>query len=289
MKMKESFKIFGLLLGVLFIAGCGAQELELGIRNPATAVEAKELQERTASELGIPIKKDIALNKTTSMTFVLIPAGEFHMGSPKSEKGRDGDEGPVHYVKISKPFYMGKYEVTQLQYDGVMGKRKFFKYYFQGYNRPAEKTSLNHANAFLNQLTLRNGDLGLRFRLPTEAEWEYACRAGTTTPLYTGETISDKQANYKATKVYGNGVKGVYLMRTTDVGSYPPNAFGLFDMHGNVWEWCSDRYTKKYYRNSPTVDPVGGGDEPVRRGVLGIQNQKIVVQQTDIILSHGGI
>jgi formylglycine-generating enzyme required for sulfatase activity len=162
---------------------------------------------------------------------------------------------------------MGKYEVTQAQYDCLMGRRKYFTYYFQGYNRPVERTSLNHANNFLHELTLLYSESGLRFRLPTEAEWEYACRAGTTTPFYTGETINDKQANYKAKKVYGKGVKGAYLKRTTDVGSYPPNAFGLFDMHGNVWEWCNDMYMKKYYRSSPTADPVGGGgDEPVRRG-----------------------
>ena len=262
--MKESFKMFCLLLGVLFIAGCGAQELELGIRNPATAVEAKELQERTASELGIPIEKDIALNKTTSMTFVLIPAGEFHMGSPKSEKKRAADEWPLHHVKISKSFYMGKYEVTQAQYKAILGKLHK-KCKFEGDYLPVENINWNNAYICLRELSIKKR---MKFRLPTEAEWEYACRAGTTTPFNTGETISAEQANYDSRYIYGNGVSGGYMGMTTPVGSFPPNAFGLYDMNGNVWEWCSDFYDKEYYRHSKAVDPKGpaSGKTRVIRG-----------------------
>ena len=187
------------------------------------------------------------------------------MGSPESEKKRSKDEGPVHHVKISKPFYIGKYEVTQIQYQTIFNSTgKIF--YSRDYQNPADRVSLNQANRFAEELSLLYRKAGLRFRLPTEAEWEYACRAGTTTPFYTGETINSEQANYDGTEVYGNGVKGRYLERATVVGSYAPNAFGLYDMHGNVWEWCRDRYIKKFYQDSPSIDPMAGGDEPIRRG-----------------------
>jgi formylglycine-generating enzyme required for sulfatase activity len=97
----------------------------------------------------------------------------------------------------------------------------------------------------------------VEYRLPTEAEWEYACRAGTTTPFYTGATISRDKANYDGGFAYGNGAKGIYRGRTMRVGSFLPNGFGLYDMHGNVWEWCQDWYGENYYANSPTDDPKG--------------------------------
>ncbi len=109
---------------------------------------------------------------------------------------------------------------------------------------------------------------GKKYRLPTEAEWEYACRAGTTPPFYTGETIDTSQANYNGREVYGNGTKGVFRRRTIAVGGFPPNAFGLYDMHGNVWEWCQDWYASNYYSTSPAADPQGpsAGDHRVLRG-----------------------
>lgn len=243
------------------LVGCNEQtlhnnnDINLGSRRPATANEAIKLQKQTAAELGVPFEKSIDLGGGVKMEFVLIPAGEFYMGSPKSEKGRDGDEGPVHYVKISKPFYMGKYEVTQLQYRVVVGPGKAF--YFRGNNYPADKVSWNQANKFCGELFEH---AGLLARLPTEAEWEYACRAGTTTPFYTGATINPDQANYNGKKTYPNGVKGTYLRSTVEVGSYPPNPFGLYDMHGNVWEWCNDRYLDHYYKISLSIDPHGSGD-----------------------------
>ncbi|MGD0785554.1 MAG: formylglycine-generating enzyme family protein [Sedimentisphaerales bacterium] len=226
---------------------------------------ATQQQKMAAAKANLPLEKTIALGNDVTMVFVFIPAGEFEMGSPKSEKKRDKDEGPVHHVKISKPFYMGKYEVTQIQYQTIFhSTEKIF--YSKDFNNPADRVSFNQANRFAEELSLLYRKTGLRFRLPTEAEWEYACRAGTTTPFYTGETINSEQANYDATAVYGNGVKGKYMERAVAVGSYPPNPFGLYDMHGNVWEWCRDRYIKYFYQDSPAVDPMAGGDEPIRRG-----------------------
>lgn len=178
------------------------------------------------------------LGKGVTMKLVCIPAGTFMMGSPKSEKNRSSDESPQHAVTISKPFYMGACEVTQEQYQAVMGKNPSN---FKGANNPVEQVSWNDAVAFCQALSRKTGK---RVQLPTEAQWEYACRAGTTTPFHTGETISTDQANYDGNFTYGNGKKGEYRKRTIRVGSFKPNAFGLYDMHGNVWEWCSDWYGK---------------------------------------------
>jgi formylglycine-generating enzyme required for sulfatase activity/serine/threonine protein kinase len=191
------------------------------------------------------------VTNSIGMKLVFIPAGGFVMGSPSSESQRDNDEGPQHKVTISKSFYMGIYEVTQEQYQAVMGNNRS---YFKGENLPAERVSWNDAVEFCKKLSRKEGKT---YRLPTEAEWEYACRAGTTTPFNTGETISTECANYYGNYTYGNGHKGLYRQKTTPVGSFSPNAFGLYDMHGNVWEWCQDRYDSKYYSNSPTVDPQG--------------------------------
>jgi len=221
--------------------------------NPATPAAAKLLQEQTALELGLPTEKIIELGSNTRMEFVLIPAGEFNMGSPRFEKKRAPDEGPLHHVMISKPFYMGKHEVTQAQYKAIMG-RLIKECVFTGDDLPVENVDWNGADVCLKALSVSKG---MEFRLPTEPDWEYACRAGTTTPFNTGETITAEQANYDAKYVYGKGVVGKCLEATVPVGSYPPNAFGLYDMHGNVWEWCSDFYHDKYYKNSEAVDPKG--------------------------------
>jgi len=189
-----------------------------------------------------------------------IPSGSFMMGSPSSEQNCDSDEKPQHRVAISRGFWMGKYEVTQAQWKSVMG---YNPSRFKGDNLPVEEVSWNDVQDFINKLNARTGK---RFRLPTEAEWEYVCRAGTDTAYSFGEQLSCSEANY------GNGwsseCKGSNPGKTTSVGSYRPNGFGLFDMHGNVWEWCSDWYGKYYYKNSPSTDPTGpaNGVYRVRRG-----------------------
>jgi len=255
---------FLILPALLLILGCDEPK-QLGPRIPETPEQVKNRQSATAEESGLPAERSVEIADGVTMEFVLIPAGEFYMGSLTSEKERGKDEGPVHKVKISKPFYMGKYEVTQIQYQTIFDStRKIF--YSKDSDNPADRISYNQANRFAEELSLLKREEGLKFRLPTEAEWEYACRAGTTTPFYTGETINSEQANYKATAVYGDGVQGAYLERATVVGSYPPNPFGLYDMHGNLWEWCRDRHSKDFYQHSPSIDPMAGGDEPVRRG-----------------------
>jgi formylglycine-generating enzyme required for sulfatase activity len=199
------------------------------------------------------------VHEATGMELVFIPAGEFLMGSLASEEGRQDDEGPQHRVRITKPFYMGKYEVTQGEWRKVMGSNPS---HFTGNDRlPVETVSWNHCQEFLRKA----GD-GLR--LPTEAEWEYACRAGTTTPFHFGNTISTDEANYEGTMTYAGGQKGVFRRKTTPVGSFPPNTWGLYDMDANVRQWCQDWYGGSYYGQSPSADPKGpaSGRARVLRG-----------------------
>jgi len=185
------------------------------------------------------------------LEMVSMPGGTFMMGSPETEKDRvDDRESPQHEVTIS-PFYMAKYQVTQAQWQAVMGNNPS---YFKGDNRPVEQVSWDDAVAFCKKLSTMTGK---NYRLPTEAEWEYACRAGTTTPFYFGETITADLVNYNGDYPYGDAPKGVYRGETTEVGSFPPNAFGIYDMHGNVLEWCADIYSSDYYKSSPPRNPTG--------------------------------
>jgi formylglycine-generating enzyme required for sulfatase activity len=248
-------KKFVVLLGLLIVLGC-EETVPLGPRNPATIDQAKTLQSETARNRGLPAEKTVEIAKGVAMDFVLIPAGRFHMGSPAGERSRDSDEGPLHQVEISKPFYMGKYEVTQKQYEAVLGYNRKVK--FRGPDLPVENVEWGQCQMFCSALSNKTDS---KMRLPTEAEWEYACRAGTDTPFNTGSTINPNQANYDCTQSYNGD-------RTSQVGSYPPNAFGLYDMHGNVCEWCQDIYKKDFYGKSPTVDPVydGGKGRRVVRG-----------------------
>ena len=185
-------------------------------------------------------KEDLGNNITLEM--VQIPGGSFMMGSPESEKGRSQDESPQHQVNVPG-FSIGKFVVTQEQYQQIMGNNPS---HFSGAKRPVEQVSWNNAVEFCQKLSQKTGR---EYRLPSEAEWEYACRAGTTTPFHFGETITTDLANYNETQ-YASEPKGKYLEQTIDVGSFPPNAFGLYDMHGNVWEWCQDDWHDNYI-NAP--------------------------------------
>jgi formylglycine-generating enzyme required for sulfatase activity len=201
---------------------------------------------------------------STGMKFAWIPAGTFMMGSPKEEKERKPDE-IQHKVTLTKGFYMGVYPVTQDEWQAVMGRNPSF---FKGEkNLPVERVSWEDCQQFVKKL----GDKEKKpYRLPTEAEWEYACRAGTTTPFHFGGTISTDQANYLGDVAYGDGSKGVYRKKTTPVGSFPANAWGLHDMHGNVWQRCQDWYGE--YPQMDIVDPPGpktGKDRVMRGGSWG--------------------
>ncbi len=175
---------------------------------------------------------------------VAIPEGKFQMGTPDSEPNRQSNEGPQRQVTVPS-FYLAKYPITQAQYQAIMGQNPS---YFKGSDLPVEWVSWNDAVEFCQKLAQNTKQA---YRLPSEAEWEYACRAGTTTPFYFGDTITTDLANYNGDYTYGNGPKGEFRQKTTPVGSFPPNAFGLYDMHGNVWEWCQDVWHENY-DNAPT-------------------------------------
>ncbi|MEZ5427646.1 MAG: formylglycine-generating enzyme family protein [Pyrinomonadaceae bacterium] len=177
------------------------------------------------------------LTNSVGMEFVKISKGSFKMGS---EEG-DTDEVPVHRVTIGKDFYLGKYEVTQAEYEKVMGKNPS---HFKNCPKcPVEKVSWDDAQEFIKKLNAKNEGT---YRLPTEAEWEYACRAGTTTEFAFGRALSSDQANFDGNYPFGNASKGQSLRKTAEVGSYQPNAWGLYDMHGNVWEWVEDVHSGDY-------------------------------------------
>ena len=204
------------------------------------------------------------------MEFVLIPAGTFQMGSNKDDKDADDDEIPRHPVRITKPFYLGKYEVTRGQFrkfaaeTGFDSKEWLSPGFEQTDDHPVVNVSWNDAVKYCEWLNGKKD--GYKYRLPTEAEWEYACRAGSTTRYCFGDD-ADRLAQY------GNiGGKADGFEYTAPVGSFKRNAWGLYDLHGNVWEWCSDGYNAGYYKtlsvDTPTDDPPGvdGASSRVLRG-----------------------
>jgi formylglycine-generating enzyme required for sulfatase activity len=184
------------------------------------------------------------------LEMVEIPGGTFLMGAAENEAEGNDDERPTHQVTVPT-FCMGKYAITQEQWEKVAA---FFPKinqdldrrpsYFKGDNHlPVECVSWYDAVEFCDRLSQKTGR---NYRLPSEAEWEYACRAGTTTPFHFGETITTEVANYDGNYIYGEAPKGKYREKTTPVGSFPPNYFGLYDMHGNLWEWCLDDWHDNY-------------------------------------------
>jgi formylglycine-generating enzyme required for sulfatase activity/predicted Ser/Thr protein kinase len=224
------------------------------------ATDNKELENNTEIAKNEEPKRMLSTAlQALESSMVSIRSGTFMMGSPASEAGRYGHE-TQHQVTLSG-FKMSKYEVTQAQWLAIMGSNpSSFK---DCDNCPVEKVSWNDIQEFLRKL---NALTGKNYRLPTEAEWEYACRAGTTTPFSTGNNLSTAQANYDGNYPYNGNAKGVYRQKTTPVGSFSPNAWGLYDMHGNVWEWCSDWYGD--YPTSAQSNPKGpsNGSDRVLRG-----------------------
>ncbi len=208
-----------------------------------------------------------AMTNTLGMQFVLIPPGSFLMGSPKEEKERKGDE-TQHKVKLTKGFYLGTCPVTQEQWKEIIGKNP--SKFQDGKNLPVEQVNWNDCQVFIKKLREKDKK---PYRLPTEAEWEYACRAGTTTPFHFGETISPDQANYNGNYHYGDGKKGIYRGKTVPVGSFPANAWGLYDMHGNIWQWCEDWFEEYPKKEVEVVNPLGTkGEIRVIRGGSWIDN-----------------
>jgi formylglycine-generating enzyme required for sulfatase activity len=223
---------------------------------------------------------DVAAVKKASLeaaNMVWIEGGTFTMGSPVSEAARSGSE-VQHQVTVST-FYMGKYEVTQKEWREVMGNNPS---YFKGDNLPVEQMSWYEAVEYCNKRSQREGLTPAYtingtnvswnrnadgYRLPTEAEWEYACRAGTSSPFSTGNNITTGQANYDGNYPYNDNTKGTYRIKTVEVGNFAPNPWGLYDMHGNVWEWCWDWYGD--YPSGAQTDPAGastGADRVLRGG-----------------------
>ncbi|MDJ0708723.1 MAG: formylglycine-generating enzyme family protein [Leptolyngbyaceae cyanobacterium MO_188.B28] len=189
------------------------------------------------------------LGDDISLDLVRIPAGTFMMGSPDDEVDRKDPEGPQHSVSIAA-FWMGKYPVTQAQWKAVANLPKVTRYLdpdpakFKGDNRPVEWVEWYAAEEFCKRLSRQTER---EYRLPSEAEWEYACRAGATTPFHFGETLTPDLANYGGDRIYGSGPKREHCKQTMPVGSFEAaNAFGLYDMHGNVGEWCLDHWHENY-------------------------------------------
>jgi formylglycine-generating enzyme required for sulfatase activity/serine/threonine protein kinase len=258
---------------------------------------AKSAQEQWAERM----KKPVVSTSSLGMKLALIPPGEFAMGSPKSEKGRHGNE-QQHRVRITKPFYLGVYEVTESEFEQVMGRNPS-EFLNSGGNAeaatgvdtsryPVDTVTWYDAVEFCNKLSEKEGlrpyyrldgidreadgwikdakvsiTGGAGYRLPTEAQWEYACRAGTTTPFNFGTANNGAPSNCNGKAPYGTAEQGPALGSTVPVGSYRPNAFGLYDMHGNVSEWCWDVYDEEYYKHSPESNPVGpsGTSKQIRK------------------------
>ncbi len=234
------------------------EEREKGKEFTFEIVTVNSSGQTTNRRQGSALQKVEKLASGVTLEMVYIPGGTFTMGSPESEENRYDNESPQHQVKVP-PFYLGKYPVTQAQYKAIMGNNPSS---FKGEKRPVEKVTWHNAVEFCQKLSQKTGKT---YRLPSEAEWEYACRAGTTTPFYFGETLTPELANYDGNYTYASGPKGVYRKKTTDVGSFPPNAFGLYDMHGNVWEWCQDVWHENY-NGAPTDGSAweSGGDSSRR-------------------------
>jgi formylglycine-generating enzyme required for sulfatase activity len=224
----------------LLVAACGGRE-EAPAPSPGRLAEApvpdwpapSQAQEAAAARLKVPVRYE---EPTTGIRFLLVPGGTFRMGSPETEPGRDEDEGPVREVELS-PFYLAMFETTNAQYRKFKADHRSGEG-FDGDTQPVVRVSQADAKAFNAWLTSKDpaGTQGAPYLLPTEAQWEYACRAGTTTPFAFGPTLDAGDANF-------SGAVG----RTAPIGRYAPNAWGFYDMHGNVWEWCQDSYGKDFY------------------------------------------
>ena len=241
-----------------------------------TELKAFSFEVVTIDERGQEVKREKGqaqyftedLGKGVELELVYIPGGTFRMGSPEGS-GSNGEK-PPHEVTV-QPFLMGKCPVTQEQWrtmaslPRVKQELELNPSYFKGDKRPVERVAWEDAQEFCARLSKRTTR---QYRLPTEAEWEYACKAGTSTPFHLGKTITGELANYRANKTYASEPPGEERGETTPVGTFSPNAFGLYDLHGQVWEWCEDDWHANY-EDAPTDGSSwspGGGNIKVIRG-----------------------
>ena len=241
-------------------------------RNPAQGLDLGIYPYRWASDWGDD-EAGIWVGFTyrgVRQAFRWIPPGEFTMGSPENEPERFKNE-KQHHVTLTKGFWLGETTVTQALWQAVMGGNPSRS---KGEDHPVGEVSWDDARVFLDQLNGRYPELALR--LPTEAEWEYACRAGTNTPFSSGANLTTDQANYNVNYPYAGGKKGIDRGKTVPVTELPANAWGLYQMHGNVWEWCADWYGS--YPDEPVLDPTGPdtGDYRVLRGGSWILNARFL-------------
>jgi formylglycine-generating enzyme required for sulfatase activity len=207
------------------------------------------------------------LGEGVELTMVKIQAGSFLMGSHKREAERAENEGPQHQVTLGA-YFMAQTPITQAQWRAVAGWQKLERdlepdpAQFKGASRPVEQVSWFDALEFCRRLSQRTGH---SYGLPSEAQWEYACRAGSTTPFHFGATLTPDLANYNGNDVYGTGTKGTYRKQTTEVASFPGNGWGLHDLHGNVREWCADHWHDSYNfapgDDQPWLIPAAAADE----------------------------
>jgi len=223
--------------------------------------EEEERKRKAGHRLALSIKG-------VDYAFRWCPSGTFTMGSPASEADRSDGE-TQHQVTLSHGFWMLETPVTQGMWETVMGANPS---HFKGSKKlPVESVSWDDCQGFIQKLNgLNIAPSGFKFSLPTESQWEYACRAGTTTPYHFGGVLNGDKANCNGNYPYGTSTKGKYLKRTSEVGSYPSNAWGLLDMHGNVCEWCLDWYGD--YPSGAVTDPVGsstGSNRVIRGGCWG--------------------
>ena len=271
------------ILMVVLQSGCNNQNEAKKAPAPKEAIQGPVNGEPPINQVNflpdVPGNQPKVLTNSIGMKLVLIPKGKFMMGSPPDEKGSEDNERR-HEVTISRDYHLGMHEVTQAQYKKIMGKNPSD---FQedavaerhpetnrvvkdvdSANHPVEQVSWEDAVEFCQRLSAlpEEKKAGRVYRLPTEAEWEYACRAGTKTAYSFGSQMNGRQANCDGTVPYGTDTKGPNLEKTTSVGKYPANAWGLYDMHGNVWEWCADWYGE--YPKGSATDPRGPEDGSFR-------------------------
>ncbi len=206
----------------------------------------------------IPEPPALWIEPVTGMEFLYVVPARFTMGSGEEVPGRQIDE-VLHDVNLTRGFYLGRFEVTQEEWVEVMGNDPS-QFSACGSRCPVETVNFFDIQQFIQRLGERSA--GHRFRLPTEAEWEFACRAGTTTPFSTGENLTSEQANFDGKYPYDGAPAGIFRGSPAPVGSYPPNPWGFHDMHGNVWEWCQDWYGP--YQEGEVIDPLGPANGELR-------------------------